>query len=146
MEKMDILQMEATVCSCEKCKAMCKRPCWPSPQEAKVLIEKGYAKRLMLDYWVRENNNIDIVCPALKGYEGRDSPFWPRGDEGCTFQDKKGLCEIHTKGLKPLEGKLATCDGSGHGKDLHFGVAELWDNAEGKAVVQLWKEKTLEEK
>jgi hypothetical protein len=30
---------------------MCKRACWPTPQEAEALLDAGYANKLMLDAW-----------------------------------------------------------------------------------------------
>ena len=139
---MNILKLKEPHCDCDKCKGMCKRPCWPTPKEAKKLIDSGYAKRLMLDYWAAEPN-IYIVCPALKGYEGKETPYWPSGEKGCTFQDSKGLCEIHDKKLKPIEGRVAHHSeiGNGSGLDLHKAVAKLWNSKEGRDIVLLWKQK-----
>lgn len=144
---MNILKLKESKCSCDRCKAMCKRPCWPTPKEAKKLIDRGYAKRLMMDYWASEPN-IYIICPALKGYEGMETPWWPSGERGCTFQDSKGLCEIHGKHLKPIEGRIAHHNeiGRGHGFNLHQTVAKLWDSKEGRDIVWLWKQKVWRNK
>lgn len=121
-------------CTCKICKDMCKRPCWPTPEGAERLINAGYSNRLMLDYWTGDNY-IYIVSPALKGSEGNEAPFWPTGR--CNFQNKKGLCELHNKNLKPLEGKLASC--KNNIRYLHKYIAKLWDTEKGRTVVRLWK-------
>lgn len=56
---------------------------------------------------------------------------------GCTFQTTNGMCELHDKGLKPLEGRLA--HHSLNAGDLHFEVAQLWDNKKGQEIVEKWK-------
>ena len=122
-------------CTCEECKEMCQRPCWPTPEEAKKLIEAGYGDRLMSDYWARAESDIHILGPALKGYEGQSTPFWPKGQ--CTFQDENGLCQLHDKGLKPYEGRKALCNGRTP-KGLHEEVAMMWDNEEAQALVDKW--------
>jgi len=138
---------EGCVCSCDTCKSMCDRPCWPAPSEAEALIEAGYGDKLMLDHWVgspQDNpaeeycGDTRILAPACKGYEGRRAPFWPEG--GCAFQNENNLCALHNKGLKPIEGRLANC-GSDGGKtpdDLHREVAKLWDNPEAQRLVTRW--------
>lgn len=130
---------------------MCKRPCWGTPEDAKRLIDAGYGHRLTRDFWgSREDGvNVDthILCPALKGYEGTKAPFFPRSEEGCTFW-KDGLCELHDLGLKPIEGKLATCkpselDESGE-IALHEEIYLTWKNPEAQQFVMDWEEKYME--
>jgi hypothetical protein len=117
---------------------MCRRPCWPSPEEALKLIEAGYGDRLMLDWWVGDGENIYILAPAIKGLEGKDAPSWPDGM--CTFQrDEDSLCELHNKNLKPIEGRLARCKGGRNGRALHYAVAQLWDNDEARELIGNWK-------
>lgn len=127
---------ETPPCTCGVCKAMCYRPCWPTPKEARALIEMGYAKRLMLDYWVAEPN-IYIVGPAVRGYEGERAPFWPTG--GCTFQDESGMCEIHNSGAKPFEARMSSHERDN--PDPHKYVAGLWDSDEGRKVMELWRKR-----
>lgn len=122
-------------CQCKECQEMCDRPCWPTPSEAKALIEAGYRNRLMMDYWARRGGDIEIVSPALKGYEGKYAPFWPSGS--CTFF-KDGLCELHNLNLKPMEGRVASCKSKNEG--LHEHMMTLWDTNEGREVVRLWKQ------
>jgi len=133
-----VTELPVTVCSCDICKSMCDRPCWPTPEEAKKLIEAGLAKKLMLDYWCGTENtpDIDLISPAVIGYEARKAPFFPSGK--CTFFNEKGLCDIHH--MKPLEGRIADCK-TKYEEDTHYNVACLWNTPEGEAVVALWKSK-----
>lgn len=124
-----------TSCTCDECKQMCQRPCWPTPEEAQKLIDAGYGDRLMNDYWARTKGDIQILSPASKGYEGRMTPFWPGG--GCTFQDEDGLCELHDLGLKPMEGRKALCKDRTP-KKLHEKMAKMWDNPEAQELVDKW--------
>jgi hypothetical protein len=127
-------EIVVTNCSCIVCSGMCERPCWPTPKQAKTLIERGYGGRLMLDRWCA-SPDILLLCPASKGFEGKEAPWNPHTKEGCTFW-KNGLCELHELGLKPLEGQVAI-----HGKDqpeLHHDVAFLWDNPKARTLVSGW--------
>jgi len=147
-QDVSIEENKSCVCSCDTCKDMCNRPCWPSPSEAKALIEAGYGNKLMDDHWVgspqdnppaEDYSQVNILGPACQGYEGKRAPFWPEGV--CTFQDPNTkLCIIHDKGLKPIEGRLADC-GSNGGEtppDLHREVAKLWDNPNAQKLVRDW--------
>jgi len=148
---------EGPTCSCASCKEMCKRPCWPTPEEAEALIAAGYGEKLMNDYWGGDSDilapkwdeddadeeprgqDIHLLCPAELGREGGSASFWREG--GCTFQNPDGLCLLHDAGLKPLEGRLARCE---HDKtdlppvNVHKCVAALWDTAKGRAIVERW--------
>jgi len=130
-----------TVCSCDACKQACvERPCWPSPRDAKKLMEAGYSKRLMLDYWVGGGpggEDIFLVSPAIIGSEGRRAPRFPFGQ--CTFYTKAGLCKLHKPKLKPLEGRVVSC--KHQSPNIHFHVAQLWNNKAGRALVKVWKRK-----
>ena len=125
-----------TSCMCDECKQMCQRPCWPTPEEAKKLIDAGYASRLMEDYWYRSEGDIKILCPALKGYENRFTPFWPIGQ--CTFQDENGMCELHDKGLKPLEGRESLCHDRTP-ENLRDKIVAIWDSSEAQKLVEEWE-------
>lgn len=49
--QLNLLEIPESECSCDSCKAMCERPCWPSPEDAERLIDAGYGDKLMLDFW-----------------------------------------------------------------------------------------------
>ncbi len=125
-------------CTCHVCQAMCQqRPCWPTPDEAIAIIDAGFGPRLMLDYWAGdENTHRDILCPAIVGYERRGAPYWPRGR--CTFLTSDNLCELHDLGLKPHEGRLASCDSTLTPPDLHADTALLWPVG-SHPVIDRWR-------
>lgn len=150
-------------CACEPCRAMCKRPCWPTPAEAVRLMDAGYASRLMLDSLARENerdekDRILILCPANPGMGGKEVDYDevyrlvrlgmiamqlgntpPRKAlpifKGCTFY-YRGKCRLHDDGLKPLEGRLAHHGEQWHksGGEIHVEVGGLWDSKAGRAL------------
>ncbi len=127
-------------CSCEICKSMCRRPCWGTPQEIRKLINSGYGDRLYIDYWARNERDIEILCGALKGHEGQRAPFIPSSKQGCTFW-KEGLCQLHDAKLKPAEGRHAhhsTC--MNEDSSIHEAIADMWDTKEGRKIVKHWKE------
>jgi hypothetical protein len=98
----------------------------------------------MLDYWVgdgRDGGNINIVSPAIIGYEGRNSPWWPNGQ--CTFLDPDGLCELHDLKLKPFEGRISSCKDDSDDNDLHWATAKTWNNLKAQKVVNKWKDEFL---
>lgn len=124
-----------TECSCEECQDMCRqRVCWPTPEEARKLMEK-FGTRLGLDYW-EDDSPIFIVCPAIMGHEGEKFGWWPAGQ--CTFL-RNGLCEVHT--IKPSEGAISIHDKKF--PELHAKIARLWDSDVGRAVVEEFRSKYL---
>jgi hypothetical protein len=134
-------QCKESECSCFACQSMCRRPCWGTVEEIKKLIDSGYGDRLMADYWVGDITDCNIIGPALKDYEGQKAPFIPTSSKGCTFW-KDGLCELHEKGLKPLQARLAhhtqTEDSS---QKIHEQIADLWNSDEARALSRVWFEK-----
>ena len=139
-----------THCSCDTCKSMCERPCWPTPREALGLIKLGHQAKLMSDYWSGSINgtlnegddeytyyDIRILCGANTGYAGGSAPSWPRGAP-CVLQDKETkLCTVHNSGCKPTEGRLADC-GDKTPDNLHQNVAALWENKQAQYLVDQW--------
>jgi len=119
-------------CSCPTCVGSCEhRPCWPTPEEAQKIIDAGFGNRLMRDYWSgdgTDGNDIQLLSPAIVGYEGKVTPWWPEGH--CTFL-KKGLCQLHDLGLKPLEGRITDCSGKDQ-NGIHKYVALTWNNEEAQ--------------
>ena len=135
----DAITTDWKACDCDECVAMCeRRPCWPTPDEARKLIHLGYAHRLMRDYWVGdyEQGDTDIIAPAIEGREGRGAPWWPTGR--CTMLTDDGRCALHDTGAKPLEGRMAICGDVDEPRDWHGDIAKMWDSDDGRAVVALW--------
>jgi hypothetical protein len=123
---------------------MCeRRPCWGTLEEAKKLINSGFADRLMVDYWVSiegvsDDGNIYLVSPAIRGFEKGFAPDRPTGV--CTFLGFDNKCELHDLGLKPQEGRVVDHD-TKHAEsyDLRKNITDTWNTVEGQAVVENWK-------
>lgn len=130
---------EWTACDCDECVEMCeRRPCWGTPEEIDQLIQLGYGNRFMCDYWVDTLDcDINIIAPAIVGYEGKAAPFWPQGR--CTFLTDDNKCELHDTGFKPKEGRLAICGEAGTPDNLHEEVAMQWDTDEARDLVTRWE-------
>ncbi len=134
--------LPSTECQCDICRAMCSdsRPCWGTPKEIKVLLDNGFANKLMCDYYEGTLNGInigyvEIITPALVGYECGSAPTWPVGR--CVLLTKNGACSIHS--MKPLEGRV--CDHNNHfeTEPVHESIVLQWKTKEGKEVVKLWR-------
>ena len=124
-------------CKCKICVEMCNyRPCWPTPNEARKLIDAGYSDRLMVDWYSDDESEIIyILVPALVGYEGERAPWWPEGT--CTFL-KNDLCEIHD--LKPKEGREIDHTSSyDFCAELHKKIIHMWDNDDCKNLIERWE-------
>jgi hypothetical protein len=79
---------------------MCQSPCIGTPEDIARLIAAGHRDKLaptlyapLLDYGVPP---VSMVAPL-------------KTEKGCVFRTEEGLCSLHASGLKPLEGKLASC-------------------------------------
>jgi hypothetical protein len=82
---------------------MCQHAtCLPTPEEARKLIAAGFADRLARYEW--NTPAPRAIGPAPAGLEGKTLQTTNLGR--CTFF-KNDRCELHTLGLKPLEGRIA---------------------------------------
>lgn len=98
--------MTPITCACDRCRDACARStCLPTPDEARALIRAGLGDRLA----TYEFDGQRFVGPAPKGQEGARGLWHTRHEGGCTFFDGRH-CELHARGLKPLEGRLAHHD------------------------------------
>lgn len=132
-----MLKILESNCDCEKCSFMCHAPCCGTPEDMQKLIDAGYAKRLMLDDLP---GGPDCIKPALKGYEGIQSPWDVASREGCTFW-KDGKCELHSLGLKPIQGKLSHHALNREENDqIGRIIDESWEDHKGDEVIKQWKE------
>lgn len=141
------LPNEFPPCSCDKCQALCRRPCWPTPTEVQRLVAAGYGPQLMLAWWERPHSRrgtVLVLCPAVPGHEG----FYAPGPEDwdhyeatrcCIMQTPDGLCQLHDVALKPLEGRLATGCVPYQGVRVRRAIAALWDTPQGQQVVSDWR-------
>lgn len=84
-------------CTCAKCVSDCHRtPGWPMPDEARKLIDAGYADRLMLDWWCDYPEDVYLLCPAAQGCAGDRAPTGPEGPMGMFSGWTKGRCVLLT--------------------------------------------------
>lgn len=129
-----------STCSCKKCAAMCERtPCWPTPDEAQALIAAGFGDRLMTDWWYASPRNVRMLVPATVGHEGTLAPRVSRllgENKGpCSFLTADKKCELHSLGLKPLEGRVAI-----HATSYRdFEVQDEISDAVREHIVGLWR-------
>lgn len=128
--------MDKPACpGCQRGVRMCKHtPCIGTVEDMEKLIDAGYAKKLMLDWWVGESSkykslkssigvdsptklskneernpfteDISYLVPAIVGKEGQKAPFAKTGI--CTML-VNDLCSLHDQGLKPTQGSFACC-------------------------------------
>jgi hypothetical protein len=130
-------------CDCKTCKSMCidGYPCRPTPDEADILLDNGFAKKMCLegsDVFVGdEYESIQLVKPAIAGKECKSLTGYTRGD--CVMLDAQNHCILHAKGLKPVEGRKASCSRRNHSVDVFDTVKELWFSKRGEEVIARWK-------
>ena len=81
---------------------MCKRmPCIGTPQDILNLANNGYSQNLAATMWAVGAN--DLGWPVIPMVQIEQLP-----DGGCPFFIDN-LCALHDIGLKPTEGRLASC-------------------------------------
>ena len=116
-----ITKLKENSCHCEKCVAMCKHAvCLGTPEDIERLFEAGYGDRLEKTIWAA---GLKIGIPLMQMVQ----PLYDEGKRQCTFLTDEGLCELHDKGLKPTEGKLANCKHETiEAAALPFVVAMTW--------------------
>lgn len=131
-------------CSCQSCQSRCKTfPCLGTPEDIKRLIDAGYSKKLMLNYYVSPNSiseDVFYISPATKGKECKFVVF-PlleyriEDSTECVFFDD-GKCQIQD--LKPTEGKLV--DHSTDDLDVHYLVISTWNNKCANKFRKEWQD------
>lgn len=127
-----------TSCDCERCKGMCYgRPCWGTPDDVARIIASGHGDMLMLDWAEIHGRTIELLAPAITGFQGQDAPFWPQGK--CAFLDPEDHCPLHQPGLKPVEGRVSSCKGGVDLTAVHHAIAELWAAEQGREIVRAWR-------
>lgn len=143
-------------CSCKECAEACEySPCWGTPEEIRFLIFVGYGKRMTLhdldgtDFGLR-TRKVKIVTPGFAGLLRRvtTSTFYTGICEFLVKEDltKMGLCELHDKKLKPLEGRIVDhAISPEEGVMIRRAVFETWDTPEGRSVVDMWVKEYLRE-
>jgi hypothetical protein len=134
---MKLEKYKTFACTCPECQRMCELPCWPTVEEAEKLIAAGHARKLMIDRYVVPGGQTYVLCPAAKGCAGKLA-LESRRRNGCVFL-VSGLCQLHAAGLKPIEGRLALCDGRSSGPEsVRPLLARRWLTRKGRALIARW--------
>lgn len=120
-----------TECQCEKCQSQCKTPCLGTPDDILRLIKAGYADKVAITDWAFGMAIGEIPFPIRMVQPVKTS-------KGCVFF-KDGLCELHTLGLKPTEGKLSHHtlqeENMNFRKSLTWNVAKEWIDTKNIPVI-----------
>lgn len=124
-------------CKCKACKRQCKNVCLGTPEDIERIIDAGYKDKLEPTEW-----RVAILAGAyplpINMFQVKQT------DNGCIFF-KDGLCELHSKGLKPTEGKLShhttTIENFKFSKSLAWNVAKEWLDVENLAIIERIVEK-----
>jgi len=139
LEYLEKLGEKISECSCDRCQRMCHAPCCGSVEDMEKIMDAGYAKRLMFDDLPSIRDGGDFLKPALKGYEGERAPWHTESLHGCTFW-KGGKCELHKRGLKPIQGKIAHHNGSKASGEEYAAISKAdWESERGLACIYRWK-------
>lgn len=123
-------------CTCSQCKAMCKNvPCAGTPQDILNLINAGFVDKLMPTI---------LSTIATQGMLPNVYMVQPRFDKTkgcCVFYTDEGLCSLHSMGLKPTEGKLASHTVQKPDMETTFPmpwlVAATWENKQSNKTIIL---------
>ena len=108
---------------------MCRSsPCFPTPFEARRLIEEGHGDKLLSTFWLDANRFPHaVLAPKFVKHQY------------CVFQNQTtGLCSLHSNGLKPIEGRLAHHAIADTG--LRESVCRTWATRAGLRVMQTFNE------
>lgn len=98
---LDKFGVKPSECSCNTCKNMCMTdPCIPTLEEAHRLVNEGYPNKL---------NFTILAAPVAINLIGHPVKLMaPKFiNNRCVFLDESNLCQLHEKGLKPIEGRFA---------------------------------------
>jgi len=141
-------------------------PCMGSVDDLEKIIDAGYAKNLMLDWWTgtgdrtdkqsqeirkltrRENpfvNDVFYLVPAIVGVEGKKTPYSRNGKCNLLINNQ---CSLHSLNLKPIQGRMSCCkvdrvylDEEGKEQDLdeRFPILHTWNTERGQKLIERWK-------
>lgn len=118
-------------CSCEICRAYCRRPGWWSVEQAARAFEAGYGGRMMLE--LSPELTFGVLSPAFRGCEGSiATQEYAHND--CNFLYKGG-CELFGTGYQPLECRFCHHDRPGMGPQCHADLEADWHTPAGQQLV-----------
>ena len=122
-------------CNCAICKNMCANStCLPTPDEARKLIDAGYATRLATYKFYPLDDGPRFLGPAPLGKHMSED--LKDTQSRCTFYTDEGLCELHSLGLKPLEGRIAHHDRPW--QPIRLVAMGSWKNKQFFSVYSKW--------
>lgn len=138
MPDMDLSTLPQTSCDCPRCKSMCHgRPCWGTPEDIARIIDAGHESSLMLEWYEGDGKVVELLAPAIEGFQGQGAPYWPQGR--CVFLDPDDHCILHAPGLKPIEGRVTSCKGGINLTAVHKAIISSWESDDGRALVRMWR-------
>ena len=152
---------------CPGCKRgirMCyNTPCMGTVDDIERLINAGYAKNLMLDWWVgvetqikhtksgknlKPDNefteDVPYLVPAIVGRQGKQAPWNKKGRCNLLVDDQ---CSVHV--IKPVQGKASCCkvepetiivEGEEQYIDERIKILHTWNTQRGKDLIIRWKQ------
>ena len=149
-----LANVKTPVCTgCKKGISMCYHmPCMGTVEDMERLLDAGYAKNIMLDWWCGGKfegkpfkDDVAYLVPAIEGLEGKSAPFIRHGKCNLLVDN---LCSLHDKGLKPIQGRMACCtqdktnqdtsDNEVIGDERH-NILHTWNTQKGKDLIERWK-------
>jgi Fe-S-cluster containining protein len=141
MKKEELFSTEKIECKgCLKGINMCElRPCWGTVKDFKKIINAGFSKKLMIDYYesdaLKNKKRIYFLSGASNGNECSKADWNPRGE--CSFLENE-LCSIYN--IRPTIGAIACCkkDPLMIRKKTEQCIA-TWDTKEGELLIEKWK-------
>lgn len=156
---------------CKRGVRMCHHtPCLGTVEDIEKMINAGYARNLMLDWWmgddsgkraitkalgaenteIRKNRNrenpfgedVAYLVPATVGKEGKKAAMIRSGSCNLLVDDK---CTLHNLDLKPIQGRLACCShhnefSDGTDVDERIFAIHTWNTQRGKDLIERWKQ------
>jgi Fe-S-cluster containining protein len=127
--------IKETNCDCDQCRSACEnRPGWFLPDGVmaaveflgfKTLAEAVKARKLAIDWWVENPDDILVIAPNVTRNDSDFYPSWPSGR--CVFLNEQGRCDIYP--VRPFECKVALPHGDVP-QSLHSHVAFSWRSDE----------------
>lgn len=132
----DIIQMSGihpSECACETCQSMCRKtPCVGTPLEMYLIGEHPeFANKLALTMSLA---SLQLGLPPMVV----SAPIFNETEKCCSFF-VGGKCQLHEKGLKPLEGKLANCRPDTKLINATLMIYQSWLPLQKRLITQFFK-------
>jgi hypothetical protein len=124
---------------CSKGVAMCHmRPCWGTVEDFKRIIDAGYSKQLMIDYYrsdsINKGENVYFLSGANNSNECSKANWNPKGKCSLLENDK---CVVNA--IKPTMGSIMCCKNKFKSNRYLHACVKTWMTQEGKELIEKWK-------